>query len=60
MENEVLKVTILRALTLISTLSLIRFSERSENLEGIAGIARSNLHVADQRRMLCSSSYDHN
>ncbi len=55
-----LKVTILRALTLISTLSLIRFSERSENLEGIAGIARSNLHVADQRRMLCSSSYDHN
>jgi hypothetical protein len=48
---------LLRALALTSMLSLIRFSERSKNLAGIMGIARSNLHVADQRRMLCSSSY---
>jgi hypothetical protein len=39
-------------------LSLIRFSERSKNLVGILGITRSDLHVADQRRMLRSSSYD--
>jgi hypothetical protein len=48
---------ILRALTLISMHSLIRFLERTENLAGIAGIARSDLHMEDQRKMLRSSSY---
>jgi hypothetical protein len=48
---------ILRALALFSMLSLIGFSERSKNLAGITGIARSDLHMVDQRRMLHSSSY---
>jgi hypothetical protein len=48
---------ILRALTLISMLSMIRFSERSKNLAGIAGIARPKIQVADQRRMLRSSFF---
>jgi hypothetical protein len=49
-----LKKHFVRALDQISTLSLSKLSERRENLAGTAG---SDLHVADLRRMLCSSSY---
>ena len=51
-----LKENFVRALNQISTLSLSKFSERSENL---VGAARADLHMADLRRMLCSSSYGH-
>jgi hypothetical protein len=37
-------------------LSLIKFSERSKNL---AENTRADLHVEDQRGMLCSSSYEY-